>query len=147
MTVQEAVEKTLKHIQAEAKRRTTEYAYDTLFAIPELPTEAFGEIGAVTALESGDSDILPSLLLEVNGGQTQIELCPFGPLALLSSDGVIDTDPFAQALSDAGIAPLFPADLDNADEWEGAPLGAWLFPHRLSDALTRFDALRERLTP
>jgi hypothetical protein len=71
----------------------------------------------------------------------QIEFCPFGPLALLTSDGNMDTDPIAQALVDADILPLFPGDLDSAGQWHGRPLGQWLFPRRLTDALTLLETL------
>ena len=104
---------------------------------------ALAEIGPLTRLDSpAQRDTLPSLLLESLSGQAQIEVCPFGPLALVTPDGDIDTDPIAQALADAGILPFFPADLDSAGHWHEAPLAQWLFPRRLSAALKLFDTLR-----
>jgi hypothetical protein len=111
--------------------------------VPEIPLSALGQIGALNRLDDPpNADALPSLLLEARTGQAQIEVCPFGPLALLTSDGEADTDPVAQALLDAGIQPLFQNDLDGAGRWHGTPLARWLFPRRLADALALFDALR-----
>jgi len=109
--------------------------------LPALPMEAIGQIGSLSRLDSS-GDALPSLLLETDSGSVQIELCPFGPLVLLSSDGLADTDPIAQVLANSDIFPLFPADLDTAGLWHNAPLADWLFPHRLSRALALFDTLR-----
>lgn len=141
--MQEGVKRTLAHIEAQARLAD---GYDTLLAVPELPGEALNALGTLTRLDDpARPNALPSVLLETEtGGQAQIELCPFGALALLSSDGQMDSDPVAQALLDAGITPLFQGDLDAADKWHGASLTDWLFPRRLSDALALFDDLRSR---
>ena len=139
----EAVGRVLVHIERQAGRANAEAAFDGLLRLPELPMDALTELGPVTRLDPPDiPDALPSLLLETGGGQIQIEICPFGPLALLSSDGVADTDPLAEALYASGIYPLFPNDLDAAALWHGTPLASWLFPRRLAHALTLFDTLR-----
>ena len=136
-----AVERVLQHI--EQRRAAPSGDYEGLIRLPALPMTALAEIGPVTRLESSvQRDALPSLLLESASGQVQIEVCPFGPLVLLTSDGNVDTDPIAQALLDADILPLFLGDLDSAAKWHGASLGQWLFPRRLSDALKLFDTLR-----
>lgn len=113
--------------------------YADLLDVAELPMEALAEAGALTRLENPGG--LPSLLIGGASGQAQIEVCPFGPLALISSDGGMDTDPIAEALVAAGVTPLFLGDLDAADPWNGHPLGQWLFPRRLSDAMALVDAL------
>lgn len=111
--------------------------------MPTLPLDALAALGPLTRLDnSAQGDSLPSLLVETESGPIQIEICPFGPLALLSSDGLADTDPASQILWDAEIFPLFPADLDTAGDWHGAPLADWLFPHRLTRALALFETLR-----
>lgn len=143
MTPAEVVEQVLTHIERTARQTTPEAPYDGLLRLPELPMTALAEIGPLTRLDSpAQRDALPSLLLESDSGQAQIEVCPFGPLALITSDGDMNTDPIAQALSEADILPLFPGDIDTAGRWHGTPLGQWLFPRRLSDALQLFDALR-----
>ena len=38
----------------------------------------------------------------------------------------------SQILFDAGLYPLFPADLDEMGDWHGHPLPRWLFPARLT---------------
>ena len=142
-TMPEAVGRVLVHIERQAGRANADAAYDGLLNLPELPMDALTELGPLSRLDSPDvPDALPSLLLETGGGQIQIELCPFGPLALLSSDGAADTDPLAGALYAAGLYPLFPNDLDAATLWHDVPLASWLFPRRLSQALTLFETLR-----
>ena len=142
-TMPEAVGRVLVHIERQAGRASAEAAYDGLLNLPELPLDALTELGPLTRLDPPDiHDALPSLLLETGGGQIQIEVCPFGPLALLSSDGVADTDPLAEALYAAGLYPLFPNDLDAAALWHDVPLATWLFPRRVSEALALFEALR-----
>ncbi len=142
-TMPEAVGRVLVHIERQAGRASPEAAYDGLLNLPELPMDALTELGPLSRLDPPDiPDALPSLLLETGGGQIQIELCPFGPLALLSSDGAADTDPLAEALYAAGLYPLFPSDLDTAVPWHDASLANWLFPRRLSQALTLFETLR-----
>ncbi len=143
-TLPDAVGVVLTHIERQAGRTSSDAAYDGLLALPELPTDALAALGPLTRLDNSQAaDAVPSLLLETGGGQIQIEFCPFGPLALLSSDGSADTDPAAEALYAAGLFPLFPADLDDAAiVWHGAPLSRWLFPRRLADALTLFETLR-----
>jgi len=142
-TAEEAVQQVLTHLERQAGRTDSDAAYGGLLLIPELPLEALSEFGSLTRLDDpASSDALPSLLLDTSGGQIQIELCPFGPLALLSSDGQADTDPPAQALHAAAIYPLFPADIDQSGLWHGQPLTRWLFPTRLSHALALFETLR-----
>ena len=142
-TMPEAVGRVLTHLQRQAGRMDSDAAYDGLLALPDLPLDALAELGPLVRLDDGSiADALPSLLLETGGGQVQIEVCPFGPLALLSSDGSADTDPLAEALYAAGIYPLFPADLDTAAPWHGAPLTHWLFPRRLAQAFKLFETLR-----
>ena len=142
-TTQDAVQLVLTHITRQAGRSNQAAGDDGLLAFPTLPTEALAALGPLTRLDpSARPDSLPSLLLETDSGPLQIEICPFGPLALLSSDGLTDTDPAAQLLWDAEIFPLFPADLDEAGPWHGAPLADWLFPPRLSRALELFESLR-----
>lgn len=110
-----------------------------LLDVPLLPMDALAEAGTLARMDSPNG--LPSLLVESPSGQCQIEICPFGPLALISSDGDMNTDAIAQALQDAGITPLFPSDLDAAGEWHGHPMSRWLFPHPLSDALALIETL------
>ncbi len=141
-TTEEAVRLVLTHLERQAGRSDAGAAYEGLLRVPDLPLDALGELGPLARLDDGGiQDALPSLLLET-GGQVQIEICLFGPLALLSSDGQADTDPVAQVLYAAGLFPLFPADLDNAGLWHGHPLTRWLFPTRLSQALALFETLR-----
>ena len=133
----------LTHLTRQAGRTSQTAGDDSLLAFPTLPLEALAALGPLSRLDpSTRPDSLPSLLLETDSGPLQIEICPFGPLALLSSDGLTDTDPAAQILWDAEIFPLFPADLDEAGLWHGAPLADWLFPPRLSRALELFEGLR-----
>ena len=141
-TMPEAVGRVLVHIERQAGRTNSEAAYDGLLALPELPLDTLAELGPLVRLPDDAPDSLPSLLLETGGGQVQIEFCPFGPLALLSSDGAADTDPLAGALYAAGLYPLFPADLDTAVPWHDSPLASWLFPRRLSQAFGLFETLR-----
>jgi len=142
-TMPEAVGRVLVHIERQAGRASAEAAYDGLLNLPELPMDALAELGPLSRLDPPDvPDALPSLLLETGGGQIQIELCPFGSLALLSSDGAADTDPLAEALYAAGLYPLFPNDLDTVVPWHDASLANWLFPRRLSQALALFETLR-----
>ncbi len=142
-TTEEAVRLVLTHLERQAGRADAGAAYEGLLAVPDLPVDALADLGPLTRLDDGaGKDALPSLLLDTGTGQVQIEVCPFGPLALLSSDGQADTDPPAQALHAAGLFPLFPADLDNAGPWHGHPLARWLFPTRLSGALALFETLR-----
>ena len=142
-TMPEAVSLVLVHLERQAGRTNSEAAYDSLLALPDIPSNALAELGPLVRLPDASPDALPSLLLETGGGQIQIEFCPFGPLALLSSDGAADTDPTAEALYAAGIYPLFPADLDtNAVLWHDAPLTDWLFPRRVSQAFALFETLR-----
>lgn len=144
-TADDAVRLVLTHVERQAGRTDSEAAYAGLLLVPDLPIDALSELGPLTRLDDpAGGDALPSLLLETGGSQVQIELCPFGPLALLSSDGSADTDPLAEALYAAGIFPLFPADLDHAGSWHDQPLTRWLFPHRLSHALELFETLRLR---
>ena len=139
----DAVQNVLAHIEAQARNADVEAPYGKLMAVPELPMETLTGLGTLNRLEDpANADALPSLLLEDRRGQAQVEICPFGPLALITSDGEMDTDPLAQALLDAGVWPLFQNDLDGAGKWHGTPLGKWLFPRRLSDALALFDGLR-----
>ena len=139
----EAVGRVLVHIERQAGRASSEAAYDGLLNLPALPLDALAELGPLTRLDPPNvPDALPSLLLDTGGGQIQIEICPFGPLALLSSDGVADTDPTAEALYEAGLYPLFPNDLDAVTLWHDAPLANWLFPRRVSQALSLFETLR-----
>ena len=139
----EAVGRVLTHLERQAGRTNADAAYDGLLNLPELPLDALAELGPLIRLEDpGSPGTLPSLLLETGGGQVQIEFCPFGPLALLSSDGSADTDLLAEALYAAGLYPLFPADLDAAALWHDAPLAHWLFPRRLSQAFALFETLR-----
>lgn len=141
-TTDDAVQRVLTHIERQAGRTDSEAAFAGLLQIPELPLDALAELGPLTRLDDPPGgDALPSLLLDTNGGQVQIELCPFGPLALISSDGSADTDPLAQTLYESGIFPLFPADLDQSGPWHGHPLARWLFPHSLSHALEMFETL------
>jgi hypothetical protein len=142
-TAEDALRLVLVHIERQAGRTDSEAAYGSLLAVPGLPLEALSELGPLTRLDTPGPDSLPSLLLETGGGQVQIELCPFGPLVLLSSDGAADTDPLAQILHDSGLFPLFPADVDGGELWHGHPLARWLFPPRLSLALELFETLRE----
>ncbi len=142
-TSDEAVGQVLTHLERQAGRTDPSAAFDGLLRVPELPFAALTELGSLARLDDpANTDALPSLLLDTPTGQIQIEICPFGPLALLSSDGVADTDPLAGALYAAGIFPLFPADLDQSGPWHNAPLARWLFPHRLSAALALFETLR-----
>jgi len=129
----EAVQRVLTHLERQAGRTDADAAYDGLLALPELPLDALADLGAGAR---------PPLLLELGNGQVQIEFCPFGPLALLSSDGAADTDPPASVLHAAGIYPLFPSDLDAAALWHNAPLTSWLFPRRLPQAFALFETLR-----
>ena len=142
-TAQEAVQQVLTHIARQAGRPDAAAGEDGLLAVPTLPMDALAALGPLSRLDhSAGKGSLPSLLLETDFGPIQIELCPFGPLALLSTDGLADTDPTAQILHDAEIFPLFPADLDASGPWHGAPLTDWLFPHRLARALELFETLR-----
>ncbi len=142
-TAFEAVQKTLAHIERQAQHADADFPYDHLLRPPDLPMDALADTYALTRLDDpASADALPSLLVDAGGAQAQVELCPFGPLALITTDGDMDTDPLARTLLDAGITPLFPHDLDAAGDWHGAPLARWLFPARLADALARFDALR-----
>ncbi len=138
----QAVQAVRAHIETRARQADAENPYEGLLALPELPMDALAELGTLTRAESDDPGAMPSLLVENPSGQAQIELCPFGPLALITSDGDMNTDPLAQTLLDAEIAPIFPGDLDAAGSWHGSPLSRWLFPRRLRDALTLFDGLR-----
>ena len=137
-TPAEAVERVLQHLESYARASRAGRSYDGLLVPPDLPLEA---LGALTRLDDAGQDALPSLLIETATGQAQIEVCPFGPLVLITSDGDMETDVVAQAFLDAGVAPLFPGDLDDTGEWHGAPLQRWLFPRRLSAALALFDAI------
>ena len=129
-TTEEAVRLVLTHLGRQAGRSDAGAAYDGLLRVPDLPLEALGELGSLTRLDDGASkDALPSLLLETESGQLQIELCPFGPLALLSSDGQADTDPPASLLHAAGLFPLFPADLDGAGGLARPPPRPLALPH------------------
>ena len=140
---QEAVQKVLAHIEARAKNADPAAPYEDLMAVPEIPLESLGQLGILNRLDDPSSaGTLPSLLLEDGRGQAQVEVCPFGPLALITSDGEMNTDPLAQTLLDAGVWPLFQSDLDLAEKWHGTPLARWLFPRRLPDALALFDGLR-----
>ena len=142
-TTEEAVHLVLAHLERQAGRADAGAAYEGLILVPDLPLDALGELGPLTRLDDGTvKDALPSLLLETGGGQVQIEISPFGPLALLSSDGQADTDPVAQALHTAGLFPLFPADLDGGGAWHGHLLARWLFPTRLSQGMALFETLR-----
>ena len=140
----DAVGRVLTHIERQAGRTSSEAAYDGLWDLREPPLDALTALGPLVSLPPpvGVTDSLPSLLLETGGGQVQIEFCPFVPLALLLSDGVADTDPLAEALYAAGLYPLFPNDLDAVTLWHNSPLTSWLFPRRLSAALTLFETLR-----
>ena len=139
-SAQEVVQRVLAHIDSIAKAPHSNY--DGLLAMPDLPMKALSELGDLNRLDDAlNAGALPSLLLEDRRGQAQVEVCPFGPLALITSDGEINTDPLAQTLLDAGIWPLFQSDLDLAEKWHGTPLAQWLFPRRLSDALVLFDSL------
>jgi hypothetical protein len=139
----EAVQRVLAHIENRARYADSTDPFQGLVSFPEIPLEALETLGTLHRLDDPQStEALPSLLLETESGQVQIEICPFGPLALLTSDGDADTDPVAQALWDAEIWPLFQNDLDGAGHWHGAPLASWLFPRRLTDALALFDVLR-----
>ena len=141
----DAVQKVLAHIERQAKQGGDALPYDGLFALPAFPLDALADVFTLTRMDDAHSaDVLPSLLVEADGGQAQVEACPFGPLALVTGDGDMDTDPLAALLRDAGITPLFAPDLDAAGAWHDAPLVRWLFPARLSDALSLFDALRLR---
>ena len=142
-TMTDAVGRVLTHLERQAGRTNSDAAYDGLLAVPDLPLDALAELGPLSRLDDGSvPDALPSLLLETGGGQVQLEICPFGPLALLSSDGAADTDPLAAVLYAAAIYPLFPADLDTAAPWHDAPLTTWLFPRRLTQAFQLFETLR-----
>ena len=139
----EAVTRVLAHVERQAGRRTPEAAFDGLLAVPELPLSALADLGPLSRLDDpAQADALPSLLLETESGPVQIEISPFGPLALLSSDGQADTDPVSALLVEAGLYPLFPADLDGMGDWHGHPLPRWLFSARLSAALSLFETLR-----
>jgi hypothetical protein len=137
----EAVGRVLTHLERQAGRTNSDAAFDGLLNLPELPLDALAELGPLTRLDDAPG-ALPSLLLETGGGQVQIEFCPFGPLALISSDGSADTDPLASALLTAGIYPLFPGDLDAGAPWHDSPLAHWLFPRRLPQAFALFETLR-----
>ena len=134
-TAPQAVQAVLTRLETNAAQ--TNYA--ELLDVPELPLDALADAGALTRLENPGG--LPSLLIESPSGQAQIEVSPFGPLALISSDGGMNTDAVAQTLADAGLTPLFPGDMDAADPWHGHPIARWLFPRRLSDALALVDTL------
>jgi len=139
----EAVGRVLAHVERQAGRRTSDAAFDGLLAVPDLPLTALADLGPLSRLDDvAQADALPSLLLETESGPVQIEICPFGPLALLSSDGQADTDPVSAVLYASGLFPLFPADLDGMGEWHARPLPRWLFPARLSQALALFETLR-----
>lgn len=142
-TAGDAVGDVLVHLERQAGRTSSEAGWGGLLRLPDPPLEALSALGPVSRLDNPAlGDALPSLLLETDTGPVQIEFCPFGPLALLSSDGVADTDPPAQALFEAEIFPLFPADLDSMGDWHAYPLPRWLFPTRLRDALSLFETLR-----
>ena len=86
---EEAVALVLTHLERQAGRTNAEAAYEGLLAVPDLPLDALAALGPLTRLDdSASSDALPSLLLETESGQVQIELCPFGPLALLRPTGL-----------------------------------------------------------
>jgi hypothetical protein len=147
MTPAETVEQILNQIERKARHADADAPYHALIDLPELPIQALSELGLLWRLDdlvqTGAEDTLPSLIVGVGrNGQVQIELCPFGPLALIVSNGDVDTDPVALVLVDAKITPLFPGDLDQAGQWHDRPLGQWLFPRRLSDAFALFDTLR-----
>lgn len=144
-SAEEAVTRVLTHIERQARRRDDGAAYDGLLAVPALPLEALAALGDLSRLDAPSAhaaDALPWLLLTTDTGTIGLELCPFGPLALLSGDGTADTDPVAQALFESGLYPLFPALLDEAGNWHDHPLARWLFPRRLSDATALFETLR-----
>lgn len=144
-TAEEAVTRILTHLERQARRPDTDAAYDGLLAVPTLPVEALADLGDLSrADDRAPADALPSLLLTTGGGSIGLELCPFGPLVLLSGDGAADTDPLALALFESGLYPLFPADMDTFGSWHGHPLARWLFPRRLSDATALFETLRAK---
>ena len=142
-SAQDAVQQVLAHIEERARSADPANPYEGLVAVPEIPLQALEQVGPLVRLDDPrNAGALPSLLLETRSGPVQIEVCPFGPLALLTSDGEADTDPVAQALLDGGVWPLFQNDLDGAGRWHGTPLARWLFPRRLADARALFDTLR-----
>lgn len=136
-TAPQAVQTVLERLENRA--RQADYYIAGLLDIPILPMDALAEAGTLARMDSPNG--LPSLLVESPSGQCQIEISPFGPLALISSDGDMNTDAVAQALQDADITPLFPGDLDSAGEWHDHPMARWLFPRRLSDALALIETL------
>jgi hypothetical protein len=143
MSQLDVIQTVLARIEQRARQADQDDPYKDLLALPELPMDALRELGTLTRGDMGhETGALPSLVLESSSGLAQIEVCPFGPLALISSDGDMNTDPVAQTLMDAEITPLFPGDLDGAALWHGAPLSRWLFPRLLRDALALFDELR-----
>lgn len=135
----EAVKGVLAQMERLAKR--ADFSYHALISPPELPMDALAQNYSLTRLDTAGAS-LPSLLADDGSGTAQVEICPFGPLALITGDGTIDTDPLALLLSEAQITPLFASDLDTAGLWHGAPLARWLFPAQLSEALALFDTLR-----
>jgi len=143
-TAEEAVTRILTHLERQARRPDADAAYDGLLAVPTLPQDALADLGDLSRLDDlAPADALPSLLLTTTaGGSIGLELCPFGPLVLLSGDGAADTDPLALALFESGLYPLFPADMDTFGSWHGHPLARWLFPRRLADATALFETLR-----
>lgn len=145
ITPVEAVKRVLAHIERQAKNAVP-VDYNTLLAFPDVPADILREHFGVFSLGAdGNPDRLPSLLIEAPDGQAQLELCPFGPLVLITPDGGMDVDVLAQTLLDAGLFPLFPADVDGFGAWHDVPLARWLFPARLSAALSLFDSLHQRL--
>ncbi len=129
-TSEEAVQRVLTHIERQAGRADSSAAFDGLLRVPDLPLDALTELGPLTRLgDAGNADALPSLLLETSTGQVQIELCPFGPLALLTSNGEADTDPLALALYAAEIFPLFPPTWTAPAPGTATPSPAGFSPH------------------
>ena len=78
-TPADAVKQVLARIEREARAHgPTDYG--VLLAFPQIPADALREhFGVFQLNEDGDTDRLPSLLIEAPDGQAQLELCPFGP--------------------------------------------------------------------
>lgn len=148
MTAQEAIQEALNNITLAAEQSDKDYPNDNMNLSGTLPITEIARCGfSIEVINNDDADTLPYLSVESDRGRLEIEGCPFAPLALLCDDGNWDGAEIVSILQNVGITTLKLNDFDGVPDWHGTPSVDWLFPERLSEALSLLDTLRQFRKP
>ena len=127
----EAVTRVLTHVERQAGRRTSEAAFDGLLAVPGTPLDGPRKTSArcrAWTTRPRPTPCPPCCFETDSPARSRSRSAPSARSPCCPPTARPTPTPVSALLYEAGLYPLFPADLDGLGDWHDRPLPRWLFP-------------------